>query len=64
MQTIQQQKALSLTRRARELHPNNRRLAAKWVLSVRELRKNNLWILDGAKADWDNRPKRALRGAA
>ena len=36
---------LSLTARARKLHPN-RRNAAKWCLAVRYLRRKNLWVLD------------------
>lgn len=36
---------MSLTSRAKELHPN-RRNAAKWVIAVRYLRRKNLWVLD------------------
>jgi len=41
----QRQKAMSLTSRAKALHPN-RRNAAKWVIAVRYLRRKNLWVLD------------------
>jgi hypothetical protein len=37
---------MSLTRRARKFYPDNRRLAAKWLLSVRYLRARNLWVVD------------------
>jgi hypothetical protein len=46
---------MSLTTRARRLH-YKRRDAAKWVLAVRYLRKNNLWLLEGGKAPkWGNK---------
>jgi hypothetical protein len=45
---------MSLTTRARRLHPV-RRNAAKWVLAVRYLRKKNLWVLEqGKKPAWGN----------
>lgn len=36
---------MSLTTRAKELHPN-RRNAAKWVQAVKYLRQRNAWIFD------------------
>lgn len=36
---------VSLTSKARRIHPN-RRNAAKWVMAVRYLRRKNLWVLD------------------
>lgn len=42
---------MSLTTRAMELH-SCRRLAAKWVLAVRYLRKRNLWVLESGAAKW------------
>lgn len=43
----------SLTARARDLYCN-RRLAAKWVRSVRYLRsfRPSKWVLDGARTTW------------
>jgi hypothetical protein len=46
---------MSITSRARALHPN-RKNAAKWVLAVRYLRTKNIWILDGGKRpNWGNK---------
>ena len=45
---------MSLTTQARKLHPNSKRNAAKWVLSIRYLRAKNLWVLDqfSKKPSW------------
>jgi len=48
---------MSLTTRARRLY-SDRRLAAKWVLAVRFLRRENpsRWILDGFfRPNWSAR---------
>lgn len=37
---------MSMTRRARELYPLSRRLAAKWVIAAKWLRARGLWIHD------------------
>lgn len=44
---------MSLTARARRLHPNKRN-AAKLVLAIRYLRRKNLWVLDqfSRKPNW------------
>jgi hypothetical protein len=43
---------MSLSRRARELYPDSRRLAAKWLLAYRDMQQRRKLILAGAPAKW------------
>ena len=45
---------MSLTKRAAELYPH-RRNAAKWVLAIRYMRINHLWVLEGGAAKWGHK---------
>ena len=45
----------SLTRRARDIYAD-RRMAAKWVLAVRNLRAHHAWLLEGAAPKWGCKP--------
>lgn len=45
---------MSLTTRARRIHPN-RRNAAKWVRAVQYLRSRKLWVLEGGQVKWGNK---------
>ena len=48
----------SLTRRARDIYAD-RRMAAKWVLAIRNLRAHDAWILDGAAPKWGCKQRRS-----
>jgi hypothetical protein len=48
----------SLTRRARVIFADQR-MAAKWVLAVRNLRMHKAWILDGAVPKWGCKLRRS-----
>lgn len=50
---------MNLTRRARELYPRSRRMAARYVLSARALRRAGRWVHDGAKTTWGAQERRA-----
>jgi hypothetical protein len=41
----------SLTHRARGIYADQR-MAAKWILAVRNLRMHSAWILDDAVPNW------------
>jgi hypothetical protein len=52
---------MSITRQARQLYPDNRRLAARWVLAQLYLERTNNAILSGAPAKWRGREERRKR---
>lgn len=50
---------MSLTRRARELFPHSRTMAARYALSALRLRRARKWVHDGAKPKWGALERRA-----
>lgn len=50
---------MSLTRRARELYPTNRRLAAKYVLAARALKAQGKSVHHGFTPTWKAVERRA-----
>lgn len=44
--------AFELRRMAVEAHPFNRTHQARWIQSVRYLRRKHLWVRDGAAVSW------------
>ncbi len=49
----------SLTRRARELYPHSRRMAAQYALSALRLRRAGQWVHEGATPTWSAQERRA-----
>ena len=44
--------ALALRQMAATAHPGNRTHQARWLASVRYLRRRRLWVLDGSAPKW------------
>lgn len=49
---MRQAGAYALRQMAVAAHPHNRNHQARWLHSVRYLRRRRLWIRDGAKVAW------------